>query len=387
MRDLLSTSSGGGFQNIAPMPRRPPASIPPLPDAGQLAFLRRSLLRWYDDERRRLAWREAPSAYGTVVSEFMLQQTQVSTVIPYFDSFTKRFPSFKALARAGEGEVLAAWSGLGYYRRARALKRAAERIEREYDGALPVDPAALLELPGFGPYTTAAVGSIALGLPLAAVDGNVRRVVSRLFALGGARGERAVEPLASALLDPARPGDWNQAVMELGATVCTPRGPRCLVCPLRSVCKARGEGRPEAYPVAKKHAATRMVEEVAVAAVKGGKVLLLQRGEEGAFAGMWELPRLDTREVDEDALTPARVLFDVVRLRAKRFEEIGEARAVFTHHRIRTRLVRATGLEGAVRRQAHVAQAWVALGELGEPAASKAQRRLLDLLREEGNRR
>lgn len=352
-------------------------------DPALIRRLRKKLLRWYDEERRKLPWRESPSAYGTVVSEFMLQQTQVSTVVPYYERFLKKFSSFKALAKAPEGEVLAAWSGLGYYRRARALRRTAEQVVREHGGELPRDFEALLKLPGLGRYTAAAVGSIALGLKRAAVDGNVRRVVARLFALDGpASNDRSIERYAERLLAPRRPGDWNQAMMELGATVCTPRAPRCLVCPLQNDCRARGEGRPEAYPKAKKQPAVRQVGEIAVAAMKGGKVLVLQRGEDGAFAGMWELPRLDTREVDAEQLTPGRVLFDLARMRAKSFEEVGETRATFTHHRIRTRLIRATRLEGAVRRERHVAQQWVRLKDLDALAASKAQRRLFDLLRE-----
>lgn len=355
--------------------------VPPQLEPAGIKRIRKKLLSWYDNERRKLPWRESPSAYGTVVSEFMLQQTQVSTVVPYYERFLKKFPSFKALAKAPEGDVLAAWSGLGYYRRARALRRTAEQVVREHGGELPRDYEALLRLPGLGKYTAAAVGSIALGLELAAVDGNVRRVMARLFALEGkAAGDTSIERHADALLAPRRPGDWNQAVMELGATVCTPRGPRCLVCPLQSDCKARGEGRPEAYPKAKPQPAVKRVEEIAVAAIKAGKVLLLQRGEEGAFAGMWELPRLDSREVDAEELTPARVLFDVVRIRAGSFKELGETQATFTHHRIRTRLVRATGLEGAVRRERHVAQQWVRLKDLDSLAASKAQRRLFELL-------
>jgi A/G-specific adenine glycosylase len=362
-----------------PRPSSSPADFTP-PDPRTIAALRRKLLAWYDRERRSLPWRERPAAYGTVVSEFMLQQTQVATVVPYFEAFLKRFPSFKALARAGEEDVLAAWSGLGYYRRARSLKRAAEVIVREHGGNPPADSDALRALPGFGEYTTAAVGSIALGLPLAAVDGNVRRVLSRWFALEGRTGEARLDSLASTVLDPDRPGDWNQAVMELGALVCSPREPRCLLCPVHVECRARGEGRPEAYPAVQKQPPVRRVEEIAVAAVRQGRVLVLLRGEEAAFAGMWELPRLDSREIEADALTPEHVLFEVVRLKAGRFIPLGESRATFTHHRIRTRLVRAESLQGAVRRQSHVAHRWLRPDQLAELAASKAQRRLFSML-------
>lgn len=347
--------------------------------ASRLRRLRKSLLEWYDRESRSLPWRLEPSSYRTVVSEFMLQQTQVSTVLPFFETFISRFPSFEALSRASEEEVLAAWSGLGYYRRARALKRTAERIMADHDGELPCNAEALMALPGFGEYTAAAVGSIALHLPLAAIDGNVRRVVARLFATSEDAG---ISDQANRLLDLRRPGDWNQAMMELGAIVCSPRAPRCLLCPVHVDCRARRLGTVEEFPLKRKLPVLRRVEQVAVAAVRRGAVLLLQRGDDGPFAGMWELPSGDSRENPDGPPAPDKILLGLTRLRAKGFEFVGEAKAVFTHHRITTKLYLASGLgRGTPRRQRHIALRWASASELESLAASKAQRRLFELLR------
>lgn len=355
-----------------------------LPSAPKQRAMRKALLGWYDREQRNLPWRKRPDAYRVVVSEFMLQQTKVSTVLPYFASFTRRFGSFRALARASEEDVLAAWSGLGYYRRARALKRVAEQLWKSKRGQLPREAEALRALPGFGDYTTAAVGSIAFGLPLAAVDGNVRRVFARVFLIGAKNEEKSVRELADEMLDRKRPGDWNQAVMELGALVCTPMQPRCMVCPLNSYCEALRRGNVDKFPVVKARAKIQAVREVAVAVKKQGKFLVLQRGDEAAFAGMWEFPRMDSREADGKELRPAEVLFERTRLRVGKFTEAGQAASTFTHHRITTTLYWANSApEGALRMQTHIAHRWVKAGELGELAASKAQRRLFKIAAEQ----
>lgn len=351
----------------------------PLRSPRGLRAFRRALLDWFDRGRRSFPWRDEPSEYRTVVSEFMLQQTRATTVLRHFDAFVARFPSFEALGRATDEEAMAAWSGLGYYRRARTLRAACETIAREHGGRLPRDPAALLALPGFGEYTAAAAGSIALGLPLAAFDGNVRRVVSRLFASDS--GDRELKALSVELLDPARPGDWNQSVMELGATVCIPRAPRCDACPVRRWCAAAADGRPESYPPAKLRPAIVEVRETAVAVVREGKVLLVRRPEGGAFAGMWELPRADSRDRDDDALAPRRVLIDRTGLRGEGFREIGGTRAAFTHHRIRTTLHLCAPARGErPPEEGGGASRWFAIGELPGLAAGKAQKRLFEAI-------
>ncbi|HOE97559.1 MAG TPA: A/G-specific adenine glycosylase [Candidatus Sumerlaeota bacterium] len=363
----------------------PPTAVPP----EAVAAIRQRILRWFDEEHRDLPWRSRRSEYGTVVSEFMLQQTQVATVVPYFNAFLEQFPSFEALAEASEEDVLRAWSGLGYYRRARMLKRVAESVVRRHGGKLPRTREELAELPGFGEYTVGAVGSIALGLPLPLVDGNVRRVIGRLFALEEdltrAVGRKKLWALSRALVDPVRPGDFNEGLMELGATVCVPREPLCLVCPLFESCAARASGLPEAYPRPTPGMRIRQVREVAVVLVRKGRVLALQRGETGAFAGMWELPRLDSREIGiPENLTPDTVLFELARLRIGQAapEFLGSTRSTFTHHVITTELYRVelAAERGPVRRQHHVAHRWLVPRSLHELPASRSQHKLFELV-------
>jgi len=214
---------------------------------GRAAALRRRLLAWYRRHRRAMPWRGTRDPYRIWVSEVMLQQTQVATARPFYQRFIARFPTLAALGRAHESSVLAAWAGLGYYRRARHLHEAARVVAREHAGRVPDDPEAFGGLPGVGRYTTGAVLSIAFDRPLPALDGNVARVLSRLFALPATvrepRGARALWALAEALVPARGAGDWNQAVMELGATVCLPRAPRCEACPVRTMCLALAAAR------------------------------------------------------------------------------------------------------------------------------------------------
>lgn len=264
------------------------------------AHLRNNLLSWFDQHRRDLPWRRTSDPYKIWLSEVMLQQTRVETVLPFYNRFLERFPTVEDLARAEVEEVLTLWSGLGYYRRARQLHAAARRIAEI--GEFPSTVEGLLALPGVGAYTAAAVASIAFGVAAPVMDGNVERVLSRCLALEGdpRSGPARRELLATAaeLLDPARPGDSNQALMELGATLCSPRRPKCLLCPLRPGCRASLEGEPERYPLPK---VKREGEHhrLLVAVVENGEgVLLFRRPEDSTLlAGTWELPWV-TLEVD-----------------------------------------------------------------------------------------
>src|SRR3954464_8573355 len=252
-----------------------------------------ALLTWFDQHRRDLPWRRTSDPYKIWLSEVMLQQTRVETVLPFYNRFLERFPTVEDLARAEVEEVLALWSGLGYYRRARQLHAAAREIAEA--GSFPSTVEGLLALPGIGAYTAAAVASIAFGVATPVMDGNVERVLSRCLALeadpksSAARGQLLAA--AAELLDLSRPGDSNQALMELGATLCSPRRPKCLLCPLRPGCRAAREGDPESYPAAR---AKREGEHhrLAVAVVeKEGGVLLFRRPEDSVLlAGTWELP-------------------------------------------------------------------------------------------------
>lgn len=253
------------------------------------------LLAWYDRNRRELPWRRDRDPYRVWLSEVMLQQTRVDVVIPYYERFLERFPSVEALARAPVDDVLALWSGLGYYRRARQLHAAARRIG---DEGFPRSAAGWRALPGVGEYTAAAVASIAQGEVVPVLDGNVERVLSRWLHLEGdpkrAAQRRVLRSAAAEMLDSARPGDSNQALMELGATVCTPSSPGCGACPLAGGCAARAAGDAEAYPPPRARRQAVKVRRVVAVVERSGRRLLFRRGDgEELLAGTWELPWAD----------------------------------------------------------------------------------------------
>jgi A/G-specific adenine glycosylase len=267
----------------------------PIVDAKTVRALRADLLRWYRKNRRDLPWRRTSDPYRIWISETMLQQTRVSVVIPYYEKFTARFPDAASLASASVDEVLACWAGLGYYRRARLLKRAAEKVATDYGGALPDAPAVLADLPGIGRYTAGAILSIAFGRPAAVLDGNVFRVLSRFFALKGSwrrSADRTVFwTLAEALVPKRTPGDFNQALMELGALVCKPRDPVCPACPIHARCKARLTGRIDRFPAPSPRQAAEIVAGSRhVILDREGRILLVRRPEGGRMEGLWDLP-------------------------------------------------------------------------------------------------
>ena len=245
--------------------------------------LQRALLAWYGGQKRDLPWRRDRDPYRVWVSEIMLQQTRVAAVLEHYRVFMEAFPAIEALALASEEQVLALWSGLGYYRRARMLHRAARLVVSELGGVIPRDVESLRKLPGVGRYTAAAIASIAYGLPVAVVDGNVERVLSRLD--GQPRSGAEAWQRAEELLDHREPGDWNQAMMELGATICTPQSPQCLLCPVRPWCQAPGAGTRNPQAARKRVQMTRALIE------RGSRVYLVQRAADAAqMAGLWELP-------------------------------------------------------------------------------------------------
>jgi A/G-specific adenine glycosylase len=257
--------------------------------------LREAVRAWFRGVARDLPWRRERTAYRIWISEIMLQQTQVETVRPYFERFLASFPDPVALAAAPEDEVMAHWAGLGYYSRARNVIACARELTRNYGGQLPDDAVLLRRLPGFGPYTAAAVGSLAFGLPLAAMDGNVARVLSRLLELEEDPARPAVkarlQQTADLLLDRRAPGEWNEALMELGATLCLPRRPRCGQCPLALRCRSRAAGRQEELPRSRRRGPLAQ-RAVLVWAVRdeAGRWLARRRGDRGMLRGMWELP-------------------------------------------------------------------------------------------------
>jgi len=264
-----------------------------------LPRLRLALLAWYEANRRELPWRRSQDPYRVWVSEIMLQQTRVAAVLPRYESFLKKFPSVRRLAAAPESSVLAEWSGLGYYRRARNLHAAAKIVNGKHGGVFPRTAQGWRELPGIGRYTAAAISSIAFGEPVAVLDGNVKRVLGRL---GHIRSEGESWLAAEALLDGDRPGDFNQAMMELGALVCLPRQPRCSSCPVQSFCRTCGNG-PQ-----NKVAPARAKREIAYALVRArGSLRLVRRAaDDSLMPGMWELPALDGAVPSEKPLFTLR---------------------------------------------------------------------------------
>lgn len=261
------------------------ARVKPRPESREIQF-RHALLAWYDAHARELPWRQSRDPYRVWVSEIMLQQTRVAAVIEHYHEFMRRFPTVQKLASAREATALAAWSGLGYYRRARMMHAAAKVVTRERGGKFPETAIEWRELPGIGRYTAAAIASIAFGESVAVVDGNVKRVLQRVSGerIAGENLWRAAENL----LEPERPGDFNQAMMELGATVCTPRAPACLTCPVVDLCVTRGE-----IPGSAKAARQKKREIHYALSVRDSEVFLVQRPRDASLmAGMWELPEI-----------------------------------------------------------------------------------------------
>ena len=290
-----------------------------------------ALLAWYDLKARSMPWRGSRDPYAIWVSETMLQQTRVDTVTRYYDRFLASFPTVKALAEAKEEDVLKAWEGLGYYSRARNLQAGARQVMADFDGQLPADPAALRKIRGIGPYTAGAVASIAFGIPVPAVDGNVIRVVSRVFAVTGNMGEAAirhrVEELAAGLVPRERSGDHNQAMMDLGATVCLPGTPDCDVCPLRSMCEAQRQGIAEELPLLPGAKPAREIRYDLFLIRAGSRVLMRQRTEK-MLQGLWCFPMMEGWETGE---TRTGEILKKWGLKTETMKRRGEAKHVFTH--------------------------------------------------------
>ncbi|WP_158542445.1 A/G-specific adenine glycosylase [Lujinxingia litoralis] len=309
----------------------------------ELVSFRTQLLSWFRQARRELPWRGVGNPYATWVSEIMLQQTQVVTVIGYFERWMEAFPTVEALAAADEEQVLELWSGLGYYRRARFLHRAARQVVEEHQGRIPSTVKGLRELPGVGPYTAGAIASIAYGRPAAIVDGNVIRVLSRVFELRG--DPRSTEnhkkhwALAEALVDPVSPGDFNEALMELGSQVCTPRSPACLICPVREFCAGFAGGEPEALPEVTRRSAPKPMRAVAVVVWRvgpeGRELLVGPRQAGGLLAGLLEFPTVER----EGKRWPG--VGEVASMLGIEGEpvEVGELTHIFSHRRLQTRIL------------------------------------------------
>ena len=349
--------------------------------------LRQRLLRWYQSEGRRLPWRETRDPYAIWISEAMLQQTRVETVIPYYHRFLERFPDVQSLARAELDDVLRTWAGLGYYSRARKLRSAATQLVERFGGRLPEGVEQLRSLPGIGPYTAGAIASIAFDRPAPVVDGNVSRVLSRLFALRAppatAAGRTRLWREAELLAQCPTPGDLNQALMELGATVCLPRQPRCSTCPIAALCRAREQGDPTAYPTPTPARPPQRRRGVAALLLRRGRALAVRRPEGGLLGGLWELPGGEfpvERSPRRCGPAAARALLEErVGLRPARLTRRGDFEYAFTHRLLALVVYRAEVPGGRVRLQGFTQHRWLAVHRFAELPMATVSRRALAL--------
>lgn len=302
-------------------------------EAGWVA----ELLNWFDKNRRQLPWREDKDPYKVWVSEIMLQQTKVEAVRPYFESWLDRFPTMALLAEASEDEVLHQWQGLGYYSRAKHLHNAVQEVVSDYGGKVPVERKEILSLPGIGDYTAGAVLSIAYGKPEVAVDGNVLRVFSRLYAVRDnvllSITKKKITALAKAVLPLDRPGDFNEALMDFGAMVCIPRQPRCSSCPIQTFCKAYSTETAELLPIRTKRGPVPLDEMVVAVVEQSGRFLLHRRLNKGILSSMWEFPNL----ILKDDLAGLAAIVDLLAKKGVQFvpdeRSLGEITHVFSHRK------------------------------------------------------
>ncbi len=321
----------------------------------------RRLLRWYSTHKRVLPWRNRPTPYRVWISEIMLQQTQVQTVLPYYERFIKRFPDVAALAAATEDEVLRYWAGLGYYSRARNLHRAANMIMQEYAGHFPRQLEDMLELPGIGRYTAGAIRSIAFNHPEPAVDGNVRRVLSRLHGIEKDAPEGFFWEQAASWVPADRASDFNQAVMELGALLCTPARPCCRACPARSLCQARRRGIQDRIPPPRAVRPPEEVELVVLVLEHRGRILTLCKPAESFIPGRWTLP-LENLDPAGPPDAAARILLCRFNPKSLGLRECGFVRHSITHRRIFAHVFRAES-DSAVLQVSRNQYRWISIQE------------------------
>lgn len=332
------------------------------------------LLTWYRDNKRNLPWRGHPDSYAVWVSEIMLQQTRVEAVIPYFERWMKRFPTINVLAQASEQDVLNFWEGLGYYSRARNLHKAAQIVAEQHGGQLPHDLDALRKLPGIGRYTVGAIASMAFGMDEPTLDGNIRRVLARVFDVSEPAdspvGEKILWKLAAKHLPKSEASDYNQALMDLGAMICLPKNPRCLICPVMKLCKARQLGIQEQRPVVKPK--KRIPHYVHAAAVieRNGRVLLAKRPSKGLLGGMWEFP--NARVDGDPAKELAKAIKTAARLKVRRKEALEIVEHAYSHfgvtvHPFRCELVSMSENQNLK---------WVRVGELEDYPMGRIDRQI-----------
>lgn len=351
-----------------------------------LKGLHQRLLDWYQTHHRQLPWRDTTDPYRIWVSEVMLQQTQVVKVLEYYSRFLKAFPTVEALARADLQDVLKQWEGMGYYSRARNLHRAAGLIVDEYDGHIPVHYDDFHALPGVGDYIAAAVLSIAFRQPYAVVDGNVKRVLARLFCLkepvNDTRAKRMYQEKAEQLLDRHHPDVYNQAIMELGALICRPQTPQCDACPIQPSCEAFRSGTQQDFPVRKKR---KPVPEynIAVGVVqKGEQLLITRRKTDGLLGGLWEFPGGKIKTDEAAAAACQREILEEVNLQVRVDEKVTEVRHAYTHFKIKLDVFLCQYISGEVELNGPIDFRWIHLHEVDDFPFPKANHKFIPLLKQ-----
>lgn len=352
-------------------------------NARQIGAFRHALLDWYGENQRDMPWRKAGDPYAVWVSEIMLQQTRVDQVRPYYDRFMERFPTAERLGKAPLEDVLKAWEGMGYYARARNLHRAARRVVDEHGGQIPDDPAQISDLPGIGPYTAAAISSIAFGWDCPVVDGNVVRVLSRLFHLTddptSSAARKRIDGLAGRLLARGRAGDFNQAMMELGATICTPRRPRCGVCPVNPYCEARKILPDPSVLPCKRPRKQRPHHHVAAGIVRrNDEVLIVRRPTDGLLGGLWEFPGGIVRKAVVAETFLAEETKNMLGIDIRVDHAVATLRHAFTHFEMTLQGFSCSYLEGAARHRDGNECRWVRFEDLGRFAFPRAYQRLIE---------
>jgi len=372
-------------KNIAPSPDPPASHQPVSPMAPEMRTqLRQRLMHWYQAHHRPLPWRNTRDPYHIWVSEVMLQQTQVKTVIPYFPAFMAAFPTLADLADADLDAVLKQWEGLGYYARARNLHKAARQVMDEFGGRIPDRFAGFKALPGVGDYIAAAVMSIAFGRPRAVVDGNVKRVLARLFCLdtpvNHSSAHKRFQPLADALLDRSDPGTFNQAVMELGALICIPAAPDCTACPLVHFCRARNQSRVMEFPVKRTRKKTPCHHISTGIVTRQGRLLITRRKPDGLLGGLWEFPGGKVKKNEPAADACVREIREETGLTVRISGFLTQVRHAYTHFKIEMDVFFCDYVSGEVVLDGPVDYQWVDPAEIRKFAFPRANLKFIDMI-------
>ena len=347
----------------------------------------KNLFDWFDKNKRDLPWRRSRSPYSTWISEIMLQQTRVETVKPYYERWMKRFPDVQTLAEADEQDILKLWEGLGYYSRARSIHKAARVIVSEYGGKIPSDPVVLRKLPGIGDYTAGAIASIGCGQPAAALDGNIRRIFARYYDIADPvrtpQTEKLLWKLAEENLDQERPGDHNEALMDLGSAICLPENPQCLLCPLREDCLARQHGTTAERPVMIK--AEPIPHYIVTAALipdeTGKRFLLTKRPAKGLLGGMWEFPggKQETGETLEECI--CREIREELGITIRAVKPFGVYKHAYTHFKVTLHAFCCEQLEGDPQPLAADELGWFTREEMQDLPMGKIDRMIAQKLK------